>query len=105
MTNDLLSHRPVELPVRPIKHSSSYEDFRKQRLQQGGAPPTAGGGQGTGFGIRSKARSDPDISRQNLQKDLEVLHYQYSFAIVLCGHFTVQEPDIHVLVTMVIYMY
>ena len=53
-----------------MRHSSSYEDFRRERLRQGGS---ATGGQSPvpSFGIR-KAKSDPDVGMQNMQKELEV---------------------------------
>lgn len=54
-----------------MKHSSSYEDFRRERLKQGGSA-TSGQSPVPSFGIR-KAKSDPDVGMQNMQKDLEVV--------------------------------
>lgn len=69
--------RPIELPSeqdgRGMRHSSSYEDFKQNKQHEmgsvSGRSETAS--PAPSFGIR-KARSDPDVNRHNMTKELEV---------------------------------
>ena len=70
--------RPIELPSGQasakghIPHSSSYEDFKRQKLhQRSGASSSGAASPQPSFAIR-KARSDPDVGMKNLQEDVEV---------------------------------
>ena len=86
-------HSPIELPPvgRPTR-SSSYEDFKQSKLQEtgGGVPMSSGRSEGgsvppsptPSFGIR-KAKSDPDVNKHNLMKDLEVMHVHVLINAVL----------------------
>ena len=86
---------PVELPPVGVRgRTSSYEDFKQSKLQEtgGGAPMSSGRSDGgsvpasptPSFGIR-KAKSDPDINKHNMMKDLEVLMNLIQLdTIVLC---------------------
>ena len=55
-----------------MKHATSYDDFKKQKLQQASSVSSSGTTTPVlSFGIR-KARSHPDVNMHNLQKELEV---------------------------------
>ena len=54
-----------------MRHSSSYEDFRRERLKQG-ASTSGSHSHVPSFGIR-KAKSEPDVGLQNMQKNVEVV--------------------------------
>lgn len=58
--------------VKGISQSTSYEDLKQSKLQKAGGSPASNSGTSTpSFGIR-KARSDPDVNKHNLQKEIEV---------------------------------
>ena len=78
---------PIEIPpdfpsVGRRGRAPSYEDFKQSKLQEmGGGAPVNGGRSEAGssipsspapsFGIR-KAKSDPDVNKHNMTKELEV---------------------------------
>ena len=55
-----------------MKHATSYDDFKKQKIQQASSISSSGTTTPVqSFGIR-KARSHPDVNMHNIQKELEV---------------------------------